>query len=209
MAAKQAEVKRVVYASSSGIFGAPHYAPMDEAHPTHPTSPYGVSKLAGEKYCLAFHEVYGVNLTCLRYYSVYGPRGRPDQVLYAFTSAILRDESPTIFGDGGQTRDFTHVSDIVDATVRAAECKEACGEVFNIGFGREYSINDVFSTIVNKLEKTEEIEPIYHKSYGGEFPRTLAENSKAKQILGWKPKMEFNAGVDTFLEWFLKNNKLH
>lgn len=208
MAAREVGVERVVYASSSGIFGVPQYAPIDEQHPTNPTSPYGVSKLAGEKYALAFEEVYGLDIACLRYFSVYGPRGRPDQVIYAFASAIVNGERPVIFGDGNQTRDFTHVWDVVEATVLAAECEKAGGEIFNIGFGREYSVNDVFARVVKKLGKKDEIEPVYEESYGGEFPRTLADNSKAEKILGWKPKVEFDTGLDTFMEWLLRDDEV-
>jgi len=164
MAAKQQRVKKIVFASSSGIFGDPVYVPMDEKHPTNPSSPYGVSKLAAEKYCVAFNKVYGLDIVCLRYFSVYGPRGRPDQVIYAFTSSILKGESPTIYGDGKQTRDFTFVSDVVEATILAAETENIGGEVFNIGYGKEISINEVCAKVLNETGKKGEIQPRYVES---------------------------------------------
>jgi len=207
MAARRQKVEKVIFTSSSSIFGNPIYTPIDEEHPTNPSSPYGVSKLAAEKYCLSFHEVYDLNVVCLRYFSVYGPRGRPDQVVYAFTSAIHDNKSPIIFGSGDQTRDFTFVSDVVDATIKAAEQENVGGEVFNIGYGKEISINEVFKIIIENLQKKGEIKPKYVNSYKGEFPRTLADNTKARKLLGWKPKVEFEEGVKTFINWFKKTKK--
>ena len=208
MAARQTGVRKVVFASSSGIFGKPHYVPMDEKHPTNPNSPYGATKLAAEKYCLAFHEVYGLDVVSLRYFSVYGPRGRPDQVIYVFASAIAEDKSPIIYGDGAQSRDFTFVSDVVEATILAAERDGLAGQIFNIGYGREFTINEVFASIVGKLGKKDEIQPVYEKTYKGEFPRTLANNAKARRMLGWKPKIELDHGLEVFIEWFMKDKKL-
>jgi len=204
LAARHAGVRKVIFASSSGIFGMPHYIPMDERHPTNPNSPYGATKLAAEKYCLAFHEVYGLDAVSLRYFSVYGPRGRPDQVIRAFTSAIAKNESPKIYGDGTQTRDFTFVSDVVDATILAAECNEGAGEIFNVGYGKEISINKIFDKIVERLAKKDEIQPVYEETYRGEFPRTLADNAKARKVLGWEPKVEIDQGLDIFIEWYRK-----
>jgi len=208
MAAKQAGAKKVVFPSSSGIFGLPQYTPMDERHPTNPNSTYGASKLAAEKYCLAFHEVYGVDVVSLRYFSVYGPRGRPDQVIRAFVSAIAKSERPVIYGDGTQTRDFTFISDVVEATILAAECDDVAGETFNIGFGNEISINELFDMLSNKLGKKGEVQPIYKETYRGEFPQTLADNTKARDILGWKPKVDVSRGLDIFIEWFLKTGRV-
>lgn len=207
IAAKKANVKKVVYASSSGIFGLPYYMPMDEKHPTNPNSPYGVSKLAAEKYCIAFNEVYGLDVVSLRYFSVYGPRGRPDQVIHAFTSAIVQNKPPVIFGDGMQTRDFTFVNDVVEATVLAAECNEVAGEVFNIGYGKENSIKEVYNMIAGILGSKDETQVEYRKTYKGEFPRTLADNTKARDILGWKPKIKLGQGLKIFVDWFIETGK--
>lgn len=200
MAARENKVKKIVYASSSGIFGQLKYVPIDENHPTNPNSPYSATKLAAEKYCLAFHEVYDMDITCLRYFSVYGPRGRPDQVIYKFAHALIDQKQPIIYGNGQQTRDFTYVDDIVDATIRAATVKESTGEVFNIGYGREITIQDVLGT-VSKTLHTAEIKPTYLKTYRGEFPRTYADNRKAAKLLSWKPKTPFEDGVNQYIQW--------
>ena len=201
MAAKENHVKKLVYASSSGIFGLLRYVPIDEDHPTNPNSPYGATKLAAEKYCLSFLEVYEMNIACLRYFSVYGPRGRPDQVIHAFSKAILEGKRPIIYGDGEQTRDFTFISDIVEATILTADKEEAQG-VFNIGYGREIKINETFG-IVSKALDMPEMKPQYEKTYRGDFPRTFADNSKARNFLGWEPKISIEEGVRLFVKWFI------
>jgi len=203
MAAKECSVRKVVYASSSSIFGQPQHLPMSEEHPTNPNSPYGATKLAAEKYCQAFQEVYDIPVTCLRYFSVYGPRGRPDQVIYAFTEKLTRDQPPTIYGDGAQTRDFTYVSDAVEATILAAQSQEADGEIFNIGYGVEIDIKTLAEKITKTLAKENELQPIYVSSYKGEFPRTWADNSKARRILGWKPRTDLDQGLASFIDWYL------
>jgi len=202
MAAKQCGVRKVVYASSSSIFGQPQHLPMNEEHPTNPNSPYGATKLAAEKYCQAFQEVYDIPVTSLRYFSVYGPRGRPDQVIYAFTENLTKDQPPTIYGDGTQTRDFTYVSDVVEATILAAQSEEADGEVFNIGYGSEIDINTLAEKITKALEKEDKPQPIYMSSYRGEFPRTWADNSKARRMLGWKPRTDIDQGLASFIDWY-------
>ncbi len=206
MAAKQAGTEKVVYASSSGIFGNTEYVPMDEKHPTNPNSPYGASKLAGEKYCLAFNEVYGLDVTCLRFFSVYGPRGRPDQVIHSMAAKIVNSEPPVIYGNGQQTRDFTYVSDVVESILLAASTDASSATVFNIGFGREVTINDVCRRILASLGR-EGISPIYKDTYKGEFPRTLADNTRAARVLGWRPKVDLDEGIRHFLAWLTKIQK--
>ncbi len=202
-AAKQNRVKRVIYASSSSIFGVPQYIPIDEKHITNPSSPYGATKLAAEKYCVAFNNVYNLGTVCLRYFSVYGPRGRPDQVFYRFADRLLNGEAPLIFGDGNQTRDFTYISDVVDANILAAEVNEANGEVFNIGFGSELSIKDAAKNVIERLEMS--FEPIYCETYKGDFPRTQADNSYARKILDWRPKIDVKEGLNRFTKWIKMN----
>ncbi len=203
-AARQNKVKRVIYASSSSIFGPPQQIPMNEEHPTNPTSPYGATKLAAEKYCIAFNNVYDLSTVCLRYFSVYGPRGRPDQVFYRFAERVSKRENPIIFGDGSQTRDFTYISDVVDANINAAEVDEADGEIFNIGFGYELSINDAAKKVIERLDGS--VEPTYQPTYRGDFPRTRADNSRAQKILGWTPRFDIEKGLDRFAEWFKADN---
>jgi len=134
--AKKHGVKRVVNASSSSIFGEPVYLPIDEKHPTNPSSPYGVSKLAAEQYARAFSKVYGTYVVSLRYFSVYGPRGRPDQVIHRFTKSLAEGRAPVIQGDGSHSRDFTYVTDIVSATILAAESEGLGGRSSTSGSGQ-------------------------------------------------------------------------
>jgi len=201
MACRENAVKRIVFASSSSIFGNPRYIPIDEDCPTNPNSPYGATKLAGEQYCRVFHEVYGLGVVCLRYFSVYGPRGRPDQVIYSLVSNIMRGESPIIYGDGSQRRDFTYVSDIVEATILAAETESIDGEIFNIGFGQDFTIRELYNAIISTFRNELDISPRYIERYRGDFERTLADNTKARKRLGWRPLVNLEKGLEKYLSW--------
>ncbi|MGI0078325.1 MAG: NAD-dependent epimerase/dehydratase family protein [Nitrososphaerales archaeon] len=207
MSARENKVKKVVYASSSSIYGDPISLPIDEEHPTHPNSPYGVSKLAAEHYCLAFNKVYGLNSTCLRFFSVYGPRGRPDQVIYAFAEKLARNEAPVIFGDGTYSRDFTYVSDVVNGTLLAAEKEESNGHALNIGFGRRISINELIKKILLAMDLEGKIKPIYAEQSKGDFSHTEADNRKARELLDWRPEVELDQGLKLFLDWFRENRR--
>jgi nucleoside-diphosphate-sugar epimerase len=193
-------VKKVVYASSSSIFGNPVKQMLSEDHPQNPTSPYGVSKLAGEKYCLAFYQTYGTPVTCLRYFSVYGPRGRPDQVVYSFAKRVMNGDPPVIYGDGRQSRDFTFVTDIVGGTVLAAMADESVGQAFNLGFGKEFPIEAVARMVIDSFGA--DLEPKFEPAYKGDFPKTLCQNAKARSLLRWSPQVDLETGVAEFLEWF-------
>ena len=200
LAAKQEGSKRIVYASSSSVYGDVKYLPMGEDHPTNPISPYGASKLAGEMHCLVFNHVYGLPVVCLRYFSVYGPRGRPDQVIYKFAEAVAEGRSPTIFGNGSQTRDFTFISDIVDATLLAAEADSLVGMVFNVGAGSRVAIKDLVGRVISKCNS--DVEPIFIDSQQGDLADTEADSTKARRVLGWKPTVNLDDGLSLFLDWF-------
>ena len=193
-------VKKLVYASSSSVFGDPVKTPMDEDHPTNPNNPYGASKLAGEKYCTSFAKAYGMDVTCLRYFSVYGPRGRPDQVLYSFAEKAARGEPPTVYGDGSYSRDFTFVSDVVSATILALYRDSEGGSVLNIGYGKDYKMIDVARRIIAHYGGN--FEPRFLTRYEGDFSRTLCDNGLARRRLGWKPAVPFEEGLGLFLDWF-------
>jgi len=205
LAAKEAQVPKIVFASSSSVYGVPQILPITEDHPTNPNSPYAASKLAAEKYCKVFQEVYGLNIVMLRYFSVYGPRGRPDQVVRAFVDRLARDLPPIIFGDGEQTRDFTYVSDIVKANLLAAEKEDIAGEVFNIGCGGRIRIKDLAEMIIDMMDKTDEISPMHKEAYSGDFPHTQADITQASQMLGYKPEVEFKEGLKNFISWYEEN----
>lgn len=206
--ARKNEVKRLVNASSSSIFGKPDYLPIDESHPTHPTSPYGVSKLVAEQYARVFHRVYGMYVVSLRYFSVYGPRGRPDQVIHRFTDSLAHDRPPLINGDGSHTRDFTHVSDVVSATTSAAESEGIGGEVFNIGFGQRTSISELAEKLIVLTGRQGKVRPVHVEESKGDFPDTQADNRKAQRLLGWKPKVSLDEGLKDYVERYAASNKV-
>ncbi len=200
LAAKRQRVKKVIYASSSSVYGTPVRFPLEESLPTNPTSPYAASKLAAEKYCLAFAETYKMPVTCLRYFSVYGPRGRPDQVIFAFADKASNNERPVIYGDGSQTRDFTFISDVVSATLLASLREESNGQVINVGFGKETRIDKVARMVLEYYGSNKE--PELREGYDGDFPRTLCNNSKARTLLGWQPKVSLEDGLKVTLRWY-------
>lgn len=208
-AAKELNVKKIVYASSSSVYGVPKCLPLDEGHPTNPNSPYAASKLAAEKYCEVFHEVYGLNVVILRYFSVYGPRMRPDLAIRAFTERIIREEPPIIYGDGSQSRDWTYIDDDVEATLLAAANDDTAGDVFNIGCGTRMTINELVMLIAKLLGKEGEVKPLYKDAYRGDFPHTQADASKAKRMLGWSPKVSVVKGLQKFMNWYLKRSSLN
>jgi UDP-glucose 4-epimerase len=200
LAAKKNHVKRLVYASSSSVYGKPVRVPMDEEHPQSPPNLYGSTKLAGEKYSLSFHETFGLPVVCLRYFSVYGPRGRPDMVVASFARSIADGRRPRIFGDGSQSRDFTYVSDVVSATAMSAMSDNAVGQVLNVGYGKDYSVNYVAKKVAEYLG-TDTV-PEFLPGYDGDFPRTLCSNAKALRLLGWRPNVSFDEGIRFYLDWF-------
>lgn len=206
--AKINRVKRVVNASSSSIFGVPQYLPIDEVHPTSPTSPYAVSKLTAEQYARTFHKVYGLGTVSLRYFSVYGPRGRPDQVIHRFTQNVLEGKSPVINGDGMQSRDFTYVDDVVAATILAAETDGIEGEAFNIGYGDKTTIKELAEKIIALEGMEGKVSPDYREQSKGDFPHTQADNRKAAKTLGWKPLVGIDEGLGMYVKWFSNNSKL-
>jgi UDP-glucose 4-epimerase len=193
-------LKKMVYASSSSVFGDPMKVPMDERHPTDPNNPYGASKLAGEKYCMSFAKAFGMDITCLRYFSVYGPRGRPDQVLYSFAEKATRREAPVIYGDGSYSRDFTYISDVVSATILSLYNDSDGGRVLNIGYGKDYKVIDIARKIIAHYGGG--FEPRFVKQYSGDFSRTLCDNELARRTLGWRPQVSFDDGLALFLNWF-------
>lgn len=197
---RKLKTKKIVYASSSSVFGDPVKVPMDELHPTDPNNGYGASKLAGEKYCMSYAKAYGMDIICLRYFSVYGPRGRPDQVLYSFAKKASAGESPVIYGDGSYSRDFTYVSDVVSATMLSLYTDSTGGRVLNIGYGRDYKMSDVAKKIIAHYGG--DFEPKFVEQYEGDFSKTLCDNEQAKRTLGWRPDVDFDDGLARFLQWF-------
>ena len=190
-------LKRFVYLSSCAVYGNPVYLPIDEEHPTRPLSPYGVSKLTAEHYCMVFYRIYGVQTVCLRLFNVYGLRqssGPYSGVITKFIDRLKCGKSPIIYGDGEQTRDFIFVGDVVDACLHAISCRNCVGEAINVGSGMETSINEL-ARIISGLFGMRKIKPVYTKPRIGEVRRSCADISKAEKLLGLKPKVSLEEGL--------------
>lgn len=205
MAALENSVKRFVYISSSEVYGTAITVPMDERHPSEPTTIYGASKLAGEKYALVYHRLYGLESIIVRPFNTYGPRahfeGVYGEVIPRFVIRVLNDKPPIIFGDGSQTRDFTYVSDTVKGIILASECDEMIGQSVNLARGEEISINKIAEIILNTLGK-QNLTPIYEKRRPGDVMRHYAGVNKAERIFGFKAEISIDRGIDSFIEWF-------
>jgi len=190
-------LKRFVYLSSCAVYGNPAYLPIDEEHPTKPLSPYGVSKLTAEHYCMVFYRIYGVQTVCLRLFNVYGPRqssGPYSGVITKFIDRLKCGKPPIIYGDGEQTRDFIFVGDVVDACLHAISCRNCVGEAINVGSGMETSINEL-ARIISGLFGMRKIKPVYTKPRIGEVRRSCADISKAEKLLGLKPRISLKEGL--------------
>jgi len=199
-ACRNSNIKRLVYSSSGAIFGEARYLPIDEDHPLHPESPYAVSKMAAEKYALAFYKVYGVPTTAVRYFNIYGPRQDTSEYANAisiFLSKFKEGKPITIFGDGEQTRDFIFVEDVVTANILAATQPAAAGETFNIATGQATSINQIADFI--KQISGRESPVIYADPRAGEVRDSRANIEKARKILGYSPQTNLKEGL--LLTW--------
>ena len=199
-ASLDAGIKKVINASSSSVYGKVKYLPFDEQHPTEPVSPYGVSKLAAEHYCRVFYEVYGLPTTSLRYFTVYGPRMRPDLAISIFTRKMLANEQITVFGDGEQTRDFTYIDDVVEANKRLLYNKATDGMVLNIGGGNRISVNDLIENLRLITGSTSEV--INAGKQKGDTEDTLACVDLGNKLIGYKPLFNINKGLNKFVDWF-------
>jgi UDP-glucose 4-epimerase len=201
MASKEAGVKKVVYASSSSVYGDTPEMPKREDMKPNPLSPYAVTKIAGEYYCKVFQEVYGLKTVSLRYFNVFGQRQDPTSeyaaVIPKFITSILDNKPPTIYGDGEQSRDFTFVKYVVEANILAAE-SDATG-VFNIACGRRITINKLVDMINEILGK--DVKPVYAASRAGDVKHSLADISRAKSF-GYEPKSNFKDGLKETIRWF-------
>lgn len=204
LAARDADVRRVVFASSSSVYGANIELPKRETMAPLPISPYAVAKLAGEGYCRSFGVVYGLSTIVLRYFNVFGPRQDPRSMYAAvipnFISAMLSGRPPVIFGDGSQSRDFTYVSNVIDANVLAIEAEVAAGEVYNIACGESSTLNDLVSALGELVGV--EPRPDHRPSRFGDVKHSLADIAKVRDHFGYEPAVPFRQGLAHALEAF-------
>jgi UDP-glucose 4-epimerase len=192
-AVKGTHIRRFVYASSSSVYGDAEVLPTPETAPLRPVSPYAVSKLAGEHLCHLYHVNFGVPTVTLRYFTVYGPRPRPDQAVCIFTRALMEDQEIEVFGDGEQLRGMTYVEDVVRANLLAAE-KECTGEVMNIGGGTSITVNQLIADLERITGRKARVR--YTEQAKGDARNTLADISRAERVLGWKPEVDTGAGLE-------------
>ncbi len=203
-AARQAGVKRVIYAASSSAYGDIEADSQEESMSPRPLSPYGAAKLAGEYYMQAFYHVYGLETVCLRYFNVFGPRQDPNSeyaaVIPKFATAILKGQAPTIFGDGKQSRDFTFIGNTIQGNLLAMKSPNAAGQVMNVACGQSYTLLDVVRVINDYLGSN--IKPVFAPARAGDIKHSKANIAKAETLLGYKPTVSFTDGVYRTVSWF-------
>jgi nucleoside-diphosphate-sugar epimerase len=204
VAARDARVRRLVYAGSSSAYGDTPTLPKDETMPTAPLSPYALQKLVAEQYCQMFTRLYGLETVTTRYFNVFGPRQDPSSpysgVISLFISALCEGRQPSIFGDGEQTRDFTYVANVVDGVLRACTAPKASGEVINVATGGRISLNHLFRTVRDYLGAT--VEPIYGPVRAGDVRDSQAAIDKARRLLGYEPIVSFEKGLEATVNWY-------
>ena len=203
VAARDAGVKRLVYAGSSSAYGDTPTQPKHEEMPTNPLSPYALQKLVGEQYGQMFTRLYGLETVTIRYFNVFGPRQDPGSpysgVISLFSTAVLEGRQPTIYGDGGQTRDFTYIANVVDGVLRACHAPEVAGEVINVATGGRISLNDLLQ-VMNRLVGTA-LSPLYCDARQGDVRDSQADITKARTRLGYTPLVSLEEGLRRTLEW--------
>lgn len=196
-------VNRVINASSSSVYGVPEYLPYDEDHPNHPKSPYAITKLAAEHYCNVYDDLRDISTVNLRYFTVYGPRMRPNMAISNFVSRCLNGEPPIIYGDGKQTRDFTYIEDIVNANLALLDTDEADGETMNIGSNDNISIQKLAEYVVE--ETGSDVDIVYEEAKDADARHTHADVSKAAELIDYEPSTDIREGVAKFINWYETN----
>src|SRR3984957_10151334 len=206
VAARDARVKRVIYAASSSVYGDTPTLPKHEGMTPDPISPYAVAKLASEHYMVSFYRCYQLETVALCYFNIFGPRQDPSSpysgVLAKFITLMLSGQSPTIFGDGEQSRDFTYIDNVVEANLLAckAPAAQAAGQMFNVATGRRVTLNETFKLLQGLTSYSGQ--PKYGPERGGDIKHSLADISKAKAELAYEPKVDFEEGLRRTVEWY-------
>ncbi len=205
LAAREMNVRRIVYAASSSAYGDQPILPKVENMLPEPLSPYAVAKLVGEHYCQVFTRVYGLETISLRYFNVFGPRQDPSSqysgVISRFISALLGDERPVIYGDGEQSRDFTYIDNVVDANLKAAETARGIGEVINVANGERISLNQLLNELKSLTGKFDVVAD-YQPPRPGDVKHSLADISRARNRLGFEPRIDLRTGLQLTIDWW-------
>jgi nucleoside-diphosphate-sugar epimerase len=204
VAARDAGVKRVVFAASSSAYGNTSILPKHEEMPPDPLSPYALQKVIGEQYLRLFTRLYGLETVSIRYFNVFGPRQDPSSpysgVISVFASALIEGRRPTIFGDGEQTRDFTYIANVVDGVLRACHAPAASGQIINVATGGRISLNTLFDAMRRLIGV--DVEPIYADPRVGDVLDSQADITRARELLGYAPTVSFEDGLRATVEWY-------
>jgi nucleoside-diphosphate-sugar epimerase len=209
LASRDAKVRRLVFASSASVYGDDSRLPKTEKMEGFPISPYALSKRVGEMYCQLFSQLYGLSTVCLRYFNIFGPRQDPfsqyASVIPSFIGNMLKEEKPSVFGDGEQSRDFLYVSNVVEANILASRASEVSGEVFNIAGGEKTTVNSLVKELNELLGK--EIKPAYDDPRSGDIKHSYADISKARKMLKYEPAVSFSEGLRETVRWYREGKK--
>lgn len=208
-AAKQARVKRFVFASSSSVYGDTPTLPKEESMPPNPISPYATSKLAGERYALSFWHVYRLPTVALRYFNVFGPKQDPDSqyaaVIPRFITALMNGVAPVIYGDGEQSRDFTYIDNVVQANLLACTAPEAPGHFMNVACGERYTLNTLLQELNNIMGT--QIPARYDSPRPGDVKHSMAAITRAQRLLSFSPEVKFQEGLKRTVAWYLSQHR--
>jgi len=204
VAARDANVRRLVFAGSSSAYGNTQSLPKHEGMPNNPLSPYALQKVVGEQYLQMFTSLYDLETVTIRYFNVFGPRQDPSSpysgVISLFAAALLENRAPTIYGDGEQTRDFTYVANVVDGVLRACEAPRASGQIINVATGIRISLNQLFETMRRLIGV--DIKPQYAEDRAGDVRDSQADITRAREILGYQPLVSFEEGLRRTVDWY-------
>ncbi|MEJ7861006.1 MAG: SDR family oxidoreductase [Pyrinomonadaceae bacterium] len=203
--AKEANVRRIVYAASSSAYGNQEVLPKEETMLPEPLSPYAAAKLMGEYYCQVFNNVYGLETLCLRYFNVFGPRQNPSSqysgVISRFVDALMSNKTPVIYGDGETSRDFTYIDNVVDANLKAAQTKKGIGQVMNVANGERVTLNQLLETL-KKITNQSDVQVEYKSERSGDVKHSQASNRRAVDYLGYEKKVDLEEGLRNTINWW-------
>jgi len=203
--ARRYDIEKVIYASTSEIYGSAQYVPMDEKHPLEPMHPYGASKLAADRMCHVYIQTYGANICIVRLFNTFGPRQRDTGyggAISIFAKRVMNDRPPVIYGDGKQSRDYVYVEDAIRAYDLIMKSKKTIREPINFGTGKDIKILDLANKIIELFGKKGKLKPVHVAPRPGEVRRLVANNKRAEEVLGWKPRFTLKKGLQIFVAWY-------